>query len=82
MKKLTLLLLLFVSLLGFSQNKDAINYQSVIRNSSGIIVNQLVNIKLSILEATANGEVVYSETHLVTSNDYGIISLQIGNGSN
>ena len=81
MKKLTLLLLFFTSLLGFSQNKDAINYQSVIRNSSGIIVNQLVNIKLSILEATANGDVVYSETHLVTSNDYGIISLQIGNGS-
>ena len=39
------------------------NYQAVIRNSSGtLIANQSVGIRIKILQGSANGSAVYNET--------------------
>jgi hypothetical protein len=58
------------------------NYQAVIRNSSGtIIANQSIGIRIKILQGSANGSTVYNETFTPTSNAYGMVSLQIGTGS-
>lgn len=61
---------------------EKFNYQAVLRNSSGdIITNQPVGVLISILETSSNGPVVYAETHLVNTNQFGLINLEIGTGA-
>lgn len=43
--------------------------------------NQNVTMKFSIHQATANGTIVYEETQGTSTNDYGLINLQIGQGA-
>ncbi|OYU85388.1 MAG: hypothetical protein CFE24_02480 [Flavobacterium sp. BFFFF2] len=58
------------------------SYQAVIRNSSNALVNNAsVGVKMSILQSSSTGNAVYVETHNATTNDNGLVSLQIGNGS-
>lgn len=66
-----------------AQVPDKINYQAVVRNTTGeIVANQLVGVRISILEGTIAGPVVFQETHSPTTNNYGLINFQIGTGSN
>jgi hypothetical protein len=80
MKKITLLLILFLfSFSIFAQAPQGINYQAVLRDASGNIKsNQNVEIEISILQGTANGTEVFSETHNTQTNLQGIINLSIG----
>lgn len=65
----------------FAQAPETMSYQAVIRNSSNVLVtNTQVSIRISILQGTANGNIVYSETQRATSNQNGLITLQIGTG--
>ncbi len=84
MKKITLILF-FVVLTGitvFAQVPEKINYQAVIRNSSGeLVTNQDVGIKVSILDETSSGDVLYSEEHAVSTNAYGQVAIEIGDGT-
>ena len=59
-----------------------INYQAIAHGSSGSpLANQQVNLIVNILDGT--NTVVWSEEHNgITTNDYGLISLMIGNGTN
>lgn len=67
---------------GFSQGPDAFNYQAVVRNSSGeIISNQNVSFRISILQNSENGTPVYVETQSAQTNQFGLISLKIGEGT-
>ncbi|MEN8229279.1 MAG: hypothetical protein ABFS38_14060 [Bacteroidota bacterium] len=67
---------------GFSQVPEAFNYQAVVRNSSGeLIANQNVSFKISILQNSESGTVVYSESHAVMTNDFGLANLKIGEGT-
>ncbi|MEM0996040.1 MAG: hypothetical protein AAGN35_03125 [Bacteroidota bacterium] len=60
---------------------QAINYQAVARDASGnLIANQSIGIKINILEGSAFGPVEYSETHAVTTNQFGLFTLQVGRG--
>ncbi len=66
----------------FSQGPNAFKYQSVVRDLSGnTINNQSVSFRLSILQGTASGTNVYSETHNVTTNNFGLANLNIGSGT-
>ena len=82
MKKLLTLLLLCSSLFVVGQNvPDAINYQSVLRNSNGSAVpNQNVSIRFSILQGSVLGTFVFQEEHSITTSDIGLINLKIGEG--
>lgn len=61
---------------------EKISYQAVIRNSSNeLITNYAVGMKVSILQTSATGTVVYSETHTPTSNANGLITIAIGTGA-
>jgi hypothetical protein len=72
---------LFITLTGYSQAPQAFKYQAVIRDTSGtVIINQLVSLKISILKNDINGESVYEEIHDITTNQLGIINLEIGRG--
>ncbi len=65
----------------FSQVPSAFNYQAIVRNSSGeIIANQNVKLRISILEDSESGAVVYSETHSLSTNKFGLVTLSVGEG--
>ena len=65
-----------------AQAPEKFNYQAVIRNSSGeLVTDQDVGIKVSILDETSSGSVLYSEEHAVSTNAYGQVALEIGNGT-
>jgi len=66
----------------FGQTPQKFNYQAVVRDDVGNIVeDQAVSIKISILQGSVGGTVVYSETHSPTTNSYGLVTLAIGGGT-
>jgi uncharacterized protein (TIGR02145 family) len=66
----------------FSQVPESFNYQAVVRNSNGsVIADQLVSIKISLLKGELNGSPVYVETFTPTTNQFGLINLEIGRGN-
>lgn len=83
MKFLSLLCLLFlISIVSFSQVPKRIAYQAVIRNSSNaLVVSSPVKVRFTILSGSITGTVVYSEVHSDTTNQNGLVTLQIGGGT-
>ncbi|MBQ0016929.1 MAG: hypothetical protein KBT04_08100, partial [Bacteroidales bacterium] len=66
-----------------AQAPQAITYQSVVRDSQGkLLVNTPIDVHVSILRQSADGEVVYAESHSVVTNSNGLLSLLIGYGDN
>lgn len=64
-----------------AQAPQAINYQAVVRNSSGdLITNQQVSFRIGIVKESINGTLAYCETHNKTTNQFGLVSLKIGTG--
>jgi hypothetical protein len=65
-----------------AQAPQKMSYQSVIRNSSNaLLVNTAVGIKISVLQGSASGNPVYTETQTATTNANGLVSIQIGTGT-
>ena len=57
------------------------SYQAVIRNSSNALVtDHVVGIKITILQSSATGTMVYAETQTPTTNANGLINIAIGTG--
>jgi len=83
MKKITTLLLIIVTISSiFAQSPNSFKYQTVVRDAAGeVLPNQDISFQISILQGSATGSSVYSETHLVTTNDFGLVNLIIGGGS-
>ncbi len=80
MKKTIILLLLFT--LKEIVAQDAINYQGIVRNNTGVLIaNSQVNFRVSILSGSITGSSVYTETHSDTTNSFGLVNLQIGKGA-
>ena len=93
MKKIVLLFIVFllVQLVGVSQNNDdtpipntitTINYQGIVRDDNGVALsNQPVTIQFDFIDYSAGGTSLYKEEHTVQTNDYGLVSLPIGGGT-
>ena len=82
MKYLIIMSLLIFPMLGISQAPQRINFQSVLRNTTGeVISNSSVSLRISILRGTTTGTLVYSETHAKMTDAGGLMSLQIGSGT-
>ncbi len=78
----TLLASVLFSALSFAQAPEGFKYQAVIRDASGaILVNQSVGIQMIIHQTTASGTAVYTETFSSTTNNYGLVNLEIGTGT-
>jgi len=76
------LLTMFVGLNVKAQTPEKISYQAVVRDaSSNLITGVTVGVRVSILQGTSTGTVVYSETHSANTNSNGLISLEIGGGT-
>jgi hypothetical protein len=82
MKSTILFLFAFLlTLSSFAQVPQKFNYQAVVRNNTGVIVtNQNIAVKAEILDSNTTN-ILYSETHTVTTNTQGLFSLQVGGGS-
>ena len=83
MKKLALTLAAIIAaLILFSQSPQAFKYQAVARDSLGeVLANQPVSFQISILQGSITGTAVYVETHDTTTNEQGLVNLEIGNGT-
>ena len=82
MKKLLLLSALLLTILSFGQVPQGISYQAIALNGTGNpVVSSSVSVRLSVLDNTATGTVLYSETHLKTTNAQGLFNLVIGQGT-
>ena len=66
----------------FAQAPNAIPYQGVARNATGnILASQPISLRVSIHDITANGTVVFSETHSAATSALGLFNINIGSGT-
>jgi hypothetical protein len=69
----------------YAQAPQQINYQTVVKNSTGTIVPNNTQVKLQFIihDVSATGTTVYSETtNTLTTNQFGLVSTAIGINSN
>lgn len=65
-----------------SDSPEKISFQAVVRNASNsLVTNQAVGMRVSILQGSASGSAVYSETQTPTSNANGLVTIEIGGGN-
>lgn len=84
MKKQIYLIISIVLFSGLilAQTPQSFKYQAVARNSNGTLIqNQLVAFRISILEGSPSGTLVYQERHTLTTSNYGSVNLDIGLGT-
>lgn len=63
------------------QGASGLNYQAMALDSSGnALQNQTVRLRFGIVELSTSGPIIFQESHLTTTDDKGIFSLQIGKG--
>ena len=83
MKKiLTVTAVLFLCTFINAQVPQGLNYQAVARTADGVIIpTQNISVRFSILDISITGATLYSETHTVVTNSYGLFTLVIGKGT-
>jgi hypothetical protein len=82
MKRILLLSALFITILVSAQVPQGISYQAIALNGSGNpVVSSNVGIRISVLDNTATGTVLYTETQTKTTNAQGLFNLVIGQGT-
>lgn len=84
MKKQLLLTMLmaWMAILLYGQVPEKVSYQAVARDGSGtLLTNRVVGIRITILDGSATGNALYMETHLKSTNDYGLFTLEVGGGA-
>jgi hypothetical protein len=65
----------------YSQSPQSFKYQAIVRDaSSNPMANATVGIMINIFQDSCGGNGIYRESFIVTSNNYGLINLNIGNG--
>lgn len=79
---ITLITAIIMSAVAIAQAPQKMSYQAVIRNSSNALVtSKTVGMKISILQASATGTAVYTETQTPATNANGMVSIEIGGGT-
>jgi hypothetical protein len=76
------IILLILGNLGYSQAPNFFSYQAVVRDASNeLITSQAVGLRVSILQGAVDGLVVFAETHVPSTNQNGLFTLQVGSGA-
>jgi hypothetical protein len=79
---LTLLSILFCAITFAQSVPQGINYQAVARDANGdVLMNQTLTIQFSVISDIATSDVSWQETHSVSTNDYGLFTAIIGQGT-
>ena len=84
MKKLLIFTVSLIINMAFlmAQTPNVMIYQAVVRNGSNeLVTNKSIGVRVSILEDSNNGTAVFQETHSVTTNGNGLVTLEVGNGT-
>jgi len=83
MKKVFLFCIAFMIVSQISaQPSSFFKYQAVARDGSGtILAGKMVGFQISVLKNNASGPVVYREIHQKATNAFGLVDLEIGNGT-
>lgn len=69
-------------MIGFSQAPNLFSYQSIARNATGnVLISSPVSIRINIHDLTPTGALVFQETQFVTTNEFGLFTLNIGGGT-
>ena len=78
---LTTLLLCVCSLM--AQAPERFSYQAVVRDASNhLITGASVSVRVSVLQGSVTGNTIYSETQTAVTNANGLMTLEIGGGTN
>ena len=81
---ITSLATLFITITVFTQVPQVMSYQCVVRNASGALVtDHNVGIRVTILQGSANGTLVYQETYspVPQTNANGLVTVEVGGGN-
>ncbi len=79
---LSLVAIATISLSSFGQAPEGFKYQAVVRDAGNTILNnQSVGMRMTIQQGSIGGTAVYQETFSTTTNAYGLVNLEIGNGT-
>jgi hypothetical protein len=71
-----------LSFSSFGQAPEGFKYQAVVRDAGNTILNnQAVGLRMTIQQGSIGGTTVYAETFTPTTNAYGLVNLEIGNGT-
>ncbi|MCK4631380.1 MAG: hypothetical protein KAT40_08045, partial [Bacteroidales bacterium] len=83
MKKIyTLFLALIITGSLMAQTPLSFKYQAVARDAGGdVVADQAVGMQISILQGSTSGTELYVETFTPTTNEFGLINLNIGAGT-
>ena len=66
----------------WAQVPQKMSYQAVVRDAANALkINQKVGIQISLLQGSVSGDAVYVETQAPTTNDNGLVSIEIGSGT-
>ena len=85
MKKLlfTLGIIAIVANTLIAQAPKSFKYQAIARDIEGnVISDQQISLKINLLQGSKSGQNIYSETHNLQTNQFGLINLEIGTGNN
>lgn len=81
MKTLLSLTAVILSLTIYGQVPQAFKYQAVARDANGdLLVNQQISVRITIIDSASGGTSVYSEIHKEGTNQFGLFSINIGEG--
>jgi len=82
MKKTFTILFAFLVTGLYAQSPEKMSYQAVIRDASKILVtSSSVGMQISILQGSADGTALYTETQEPITNENGLVTIEIGKGT-
>jgi hypothetical protein len=72
----------WISLSALAQSPELLSYQAVIRTSNNQLdTNAIIGMRISILQGSSSGNAIYMETQESQTNENGLVTIQIGDGS-
>lgn len=75
----TIMFLIVLGSPAYTQTPAMFNYQGIARNTAGQpLANTMVAIRITLLDGSTNGSVLYSESRTITTNQLGIFTISIG----
>jgi hypothetical protein len=74
-------LLIIVTASVFAQGHQQMSYQTIVKDADNHVVeNTTIGMRISLLQGSETGDVVYQETQTTSTNANGLINIQIGSG--
>ena len=73
---ITALIVLIIAGTTWAQSPESFKYQAVVRDGAGTILSgQTVGLRMTILQGSSTGAIVYQETFTPTSNSVGLVNM-------